>query len=111
MDSGVNANSPPLGEMLLNSLVMALGITIGKISISMISAFALVWFRFPLRQLFFWMIFMTLMLPVEVRIFPTVEVVSQLHLLNSYNGLILPMMASATATFLFRQFFSLYLMS
>ena len=102
---GVNANSPPLGEMLLNSLVMALGITIGKISISMISAFALVWFRFPLRQLFFWMIFMTLMLPVEVRIFPTVEVVSQLHLLNSYNGLILPMMASATATFLFRQFF------
>ncbi|WP_029685348.1 sn-glycerol-3-phosphate ABC transporter permease UgpE [Tatumella saanichensis] len=102
---GVNPNSPPLGKMLLNSLAMALGITIGKISISMISAFALVWFRFPLRQLFFWMIFMTLMLPVEVRIFPTVEVVSQLHLLNSYNGLILPMMASATATFLFRQFF------
>lgn len=102
---GVNPNSPPLGKMLSNSLAMALGITIGKISISMISAFALVWFRFPLRQLFFWMIFMTLMLPVEVRIFPTVEVVSQLHLLNSYNGLILPMMASATATFLFRQFF------
>lgn len=102
---GITPDSPPLGKMLLNSLIMALGITVGKISISMISAFALVWFRFPLRQFCFWMIFITLMLPVEVRIFPTVEVVSQLHLLNSYNGLILPMMASATATFLFRQFF------
>ncbi|ARU92354.1 sn-glycerol-3-phosphate ABC transporter permease UgpE [Tatumella citrea] len=102
---GVSANSPPIGRMLLNSTLMALGITIGKIAISIISAFALVWFRFPLRQFCFWMIFITLMLPVEVRIFPTVEVVSQLHMLNSYNGLILPMMASATATFLFRQFF------
>ncbi|WP_294910160.1 sn-glycerol-3-phosphate ABC transporter permease UgpE [Tatumella sp. UBA2305] len=102
---GVSANSPPIGRMLLNSTLMALGITVGKIAISIISAFALVWFRFPLRQFCFWMIFITLMLPVEVRIFPTVEVVSQLHMLNSYNGLILPMMASATATFLFRQFF------
>ncbi|KFD22276.1 MULTISPECIES: sn-glycerol-3-phosphate ABC transporter permease UgpE [Tatumella] len=102
---GVSPGSPPIGHMLLNSTIMALGITVGKISISIISAFALVWFRFPLRQFFFWMIFITLMLPVEVRIFPTVEVVSQLHMLNSYNGLILPMMASATATFLFRQFF------
>ncbi|KGD79500.1 glycerol-3-phosphate transporter membrane protein [Tatumella morbirosei] len=102
---GVSANSPPIGRMLLNSTLMALGITLGKIAISIISAFALVWFRFPLRQFCFWMIFITLMLPVEVRIFPTVEVVSQLHMLNSYNGLILPMMASATATFLFRQFF------
>lgn len=102
---GVSPNSPPIGQMLLNSIIMALGITVGKIAISIISAFALVWFRFPLRQFFFWMIFITLMLPVEVRIFPTVEVIAKLHMLNSYNGLILPMMASATATFLFRQFF------
>ncbi len=84
---------------------MALAITVGKIAVSMLSAFAIVWFRFPLRNLFFWLIFITLMLPVEVRIFPTVEVIANLNLLDSYAGLTLPLMASATATFLFRQFF------
>ena len=86
-------------------LFRSLGIAFGKIAISLLSAFAIVYFRFPLRQLFFWMIFVTLMLPVEVRIAPTYEVVSNLGLLNSYGGLILPLIASATATFLFRQFF------
>ena len=91
--------------MLLNSLVMALGITIGKIIISLLSAYAIVYFKFRFRMLFFWLIFMTLMLPVEVRIVPTYEVVASLGLLNSYTGLILPLIASATATFLFRQLF------
>jgi sn-glycerol 3-phosphate transport system permease protein len=91
--------------MMLNSLVMALGIAIGKIAISILSAFAIVYFRFPLRMLAFWLIFMTLMLPVEVRILPTFEVVANLGLLNSYWGLTVPLIASATATFLFRQFF------
>jgi sn-glycerol 3-phosphate transport system permease protein len=100
--SGVNA---PVWRMLVNSTVMALGITIGKISISLLSAFAIVYFRFPFKQAFFWMIFMTLMLPVEVRIVPTYEVVAGFGMLNSYSGLILPLIASATATFLFRQFF------
>lgn len=98
-------NSAPFGLMLFNSFVMALAITVGKISVSMLSAFAIVYFRFPCRNLFFWMIFSTLMLPVEVRIFPTVEVISHLSMTNSYVGLTLPVMASATATFLFRQFF------
>ncbi|MFC0138917.1 sn-glycerol-3-phosphate ABC transporter permease UgpE [Erwinia mallotivora] len=102
---GVAQNGAPFGLMLLNSAIMALSITSGKIVVSILSAFALVWFRFPLRGLFFWMIFITLMLPVEVRIFPTVEVVSRLNMLDSYSGLTLPLMASATATFLFRQFF------
>ena len=102
---GVAQNTAPFGKMLFNSMLMALAITIGKISVSILSAFALVWFRFPLRGLFFWLIFITLMLPVEVRIFPTVEVISNLHMLDSYSGLTLPLMASATATFLFRQFF------
>jgi len=102
---GVNGSGPAFGLMLLNSMIMALGITFGKITVSMLSAFALVWFRFPLRTLFFWLIFITLMLPVEVRIFPTVQVIADLHLLDSYSGLTLPLMASATATFLFRQFF------
>lgn len=102
---GVGQNSAPFGRMLFNSMLMALAITTGKISVSILSAFALVWFRFPLRGLFFWMIFITLMLPVEVRIFPTVEVISDLKMLDSYSGLTLPLMASATATFLFRQFF------
>ena len=102
---GVNGNGPAFGLMLLNSMIMALGITFGKITVSMLSAFALVWFRFPLRTLFFWLIFITLMLPVEVRIFPTVQVIADLNLLDSYSGLTLPLMASATATFLFRQFF------
>lgn len=98
-------NSAPFGLMLFNSFVMALTITVGKISVSMLSAYAIVYFRFPCRNLFFWMIFSTLMLPVEVRIFPTVEVISHLNMTNSYVGLTLPVMASATATFLFRQFF------
>ena len=83
----------------------ALAIAIGKIAISLLSAFAVVYFRFPFRALVFWMIFVTLMLPVEVRIFPTYQVVSDLGMLNSYAGLTVPLIASATATFLFRQFF------
>ena len=100
--SGVNA---PVAVMLLNSAVMAVGIAVGKIAISILSAFAIVYFRFPARKVFFWLIFLTLMLPVEVRIVPTYEVVATLGMLNSYSGLILPLVASATATFLFRQFF------
>jgi len=100
-----NAGSAPVGRMMLNSLVMALAIAVGKIAISIIASFAVVYFRFPLRNFFFWMIFVTLMLPVEVRIIPTFEVVSDLGMLNSYVGLTLPLIASATATFLFRQFF------
>jgi len=91
--------------MLVNSFVMAIGVAVGKIVISIISAFAIVYFRFPLRNFFFWMIFVTLMLPIEVRIIPTFKVASDLHLLDSYGGLILPLIASATATFLFRQFY------
>jgi sn-glycerol 3-phosphate transport system permease protein len=90
---------------LTNSLVMALGVAIGKIAISIISAFAIVYFRFPGRMYFFWAIFITLMLPVEVRIVPTYGVVANLGMLDSYGGLIIPLIASATATFLFRQFF------
>ena len=100
--SGINA---PVWRMLANSMVMALGIAIGKIVISILSAFAIVYFRFPFRHFFFWMIFLTLMLPVEVRIVPTYEVAANFGMLNSYPGLILPLIASATATFLFRQFF------
>ncbi len=100
--SGINA---PVWQMLVNSMVMALGIALGKIAISILSAFAIVYFRFPLRHVFFWLIFLTLMLPVEVRIVPTYEVAANFGLLNSYSGLILPLIASATATFLFRQFF------
>jgi sn-glycerol 3-phosphate transport system permease protein len=97
--------SAPVGQMMLNSLVMALAIAFGKIAISIIASFAVVYFRFPLRNFFFWMIFVTLMLPVEVRIIPTFKVVSDLGMINSYVGLTLPLIASATATFLFRQFF------
>jgi len=100
--SGINA---PVAWMMLNSLVMALGIAFGKIVISLLSAFAIVYFRFPGRKTFFWLIFLTLMLPVEVRIVPTYEVVAGFGMLNSYSGLIFPLIASATATFLFRQFF------
>ncbi|HVB48785.1 MAG TPA: sn-glycerol-3-phosphate ABC transporter permease UgpE [Burkholderiales bacterium] len=99
------ASTAPVSRMMLNSLIMALSISIGKIVISILSAYAIVYFRFPLRMFFFWMIFITLMLPVEVRIFPTYQVVSDLHLVNTYAGLTLPLIASATATFLFRQFF------
>ncbi|MFO1074807.1 MAG: sn-glycerol-3-phosphate ABC transporter permease UgpE [Geminicoccaceae bacterium] len=95
----------PVWLLLLNSLVMAVGVAVGKIAISLLSAFAIVYFRFPGRRLAFWTIFLTLMLPVEVRILPTYKVVADLGLLDSYTGLILPLIASATATFLFRQFF------
>jgi sn-glycerol 3-phosphate transport system permease protein len=95
----------PVAPMLWVSLVTALLIAVGKIAISLLSAFAIVYFRFPFRGLVFWMIFVTLMLPVEVRIGPTYEVVSNLGMLNSYAGLSVPLIASATATFLFRQFF------
>jgi sn-glycerol 3-phosphate transport system permease protein len=95
----------PVGRMLWNSLVMAMCVAVGKITISLLSAFAIVYFRFPLRRTIFWMIFLTLMLPVEVRIFPTYKVVADLGLIDTYAGLTLPLIASATATFLFRQFF------
>ena len=95
----------PVSRMMWNSLIMTIGIVVGKISISILSAYAIVYFRFPLRKFFFWIIFMTLMLPVEVRILPTYKVVADLGLLNSYTGLVLPLIASATATFLFRQFY------
>ncbi len=97
--------SPPVMTMMWNSLVMALVIAVGKIAISLISAYAVVFFSFPGRMLFFWMIFITLMLPVEVRIVPTYQVVTNLGLLNTFTGLTLPLIASATATLLFRQFF------
>jgi sn-glycerol 3-phosphate transport system permease protein len=100
-----NAGGTPVASMMWNSLVMALVIAIGKIAISLLSAFAIVYFRFPFRMLCFWTIFITLMLPVEVRILPTYEIAAGLGLLNSYTGLTLPLIASATATFLFRQFF------
>ncbi len=96
---------PPALPMMWVSLVSAVVIAVGKIIISLLSAFAIVYFRFPLRNIVFWMIFITLMLPVEVRIGPTYKVVSDLGMLNSYAGLTIPLIASATATFLFRQFF------
>jgi len=99
------ATTSPVGLMMLNSLIMAVGIAVGKIAISILSAFAIVYFKFPFRMLCFWTIFVTLMLPVEVRIVPTFEVAADLGLLNSYVGLTVPLIASATATFLFRQFF------
>jgi sn-glycerol 3-phosphate transport system permease protein len=102
---GVGNAASPVATMMKNSLIMALGIALGKIAISIISAFAIVYFRFPLRKTFFWLIFITLMLPVEVRILPTYKVVSDLGMLDSYFGLTIPIIASATATFLFRQFF------
>jgi len=95
----------PVGIMLLNSLVMALLIAFGKIAISLLSAYAIVYFRFPFRMWVFWLIFITLMLPVEVRIYPTYRIAADLNLLDSYAGLTLPLIASATATLLFRQFF------
>ena len=97
--------STPLRTLLFNSAVSALIIATGKIVISVLSAFAVVYFRFAGRTLCFWLIFLTLMLPVEVRILPTFQVVASLGLLDSYAGLTIPLLASATATFLFRQFF------
>jgi sn-glycerol 3-phosphate transport system permease protein len=101
----VKTSGISVGTMMLNSLVMALVIAAGKIAISLPSAYAVVFFRFPLRKLCFWAIFVTLMLPVEVRIIPTYQIVTDLHLIDSYAGLTLPLVASATATLLFRQFF------
>jgi len=100
-----NASNAPVLRMMWISLVTALTIAIGKIAISLLSAFAIVYFKFPFRKTVFWLIFVTLMLPVEVRILPTYKVLSDLHLLNTYAGLSVPLIASATATFLFRQFF------
>ena len=94
-----------VGRMMLNSAIMAFGIVFGKIAISLLAAFAIVYFKFRFRMFFFWMIFITLMLPVEVRIFPTYKVVADLKMVDSYSGMIFPLIASATATFLFRQFF------
>jgi sn-glycerol 3-phosphate transport system permease protein len=94
-----------MGRMLVNSGIVAVGVAVGKIAISMLSAFAIVYFRFVGRQLVFWMIFITLMLPIPVRILPTYEVIGDLGWLDTYWGLTVPLMASATATFLFRQFY------
>jgi sn-glycerol 3-phosphate transport system permease protein len=103
--AGAGNSGAPVARMLGNSLLMAMVIAVGKIAISLLSAFALIYFRFPFKKLAFWMIFVTLMLPVEVRIMPTYEVMSNLGLIDTYTGLTLPLIASATATFLFRQFF------
>jgi sn-glycerol 3-phosphate transport system permease protein len=102
---GGAGSTAPAGRMLWVSFVSAIVITVGKIAISLLSAFAIVYFRFPFKGFFFWAIFVTLMLPVEVRIMPTYKVVSDLGMLNTYAGLTIPLIASATATFLFRQFF------
>ncbi|UDF35109.1 UNVERIFIED_ORG: sn-glycerol-3-phosphate ABC transporter permease UgpE [Shinella sp. XGS7] len=104
-ETSAGSKIPPALPMLKISLISALVIALGKIVISFLSAFAIVFFRFPLKMLFFWMIFITLMLPVEVRILPTYKVIVDLGLIDTYAGLTLPLMASATATFLFRQFF------
>lgn len=95
----------PVASMMFNSFVMAMAIALGKIFISVLSAYAIVYYRFPFRMAAFWIIFVTLMLPVEVRIFPTFKVVSDLGMLDSYQGLAVPLIASATGTLLFRQFF------
>ncbi len=102
---GERVRAAPVRQMMLNSLTMALVIASGKITISIISAFAVAFFEFPLRMFFFWMIFVTLMLPVEVRIIPTYAVVTNLGMINTFAGLTIPLIASATATLIFRQFF------
>lgn len=103
--SGGRLAREPVSMMMTNSFIMAMGIAIGKILISILSAFAVVYFSFPFRRTAFWVIFITLMLPVEVRIYPTYKIVADLGLLDTYAGLILPLIASATGTLLFRQFF------
>jgi sn-glycerol 3-phosphate transport system permease protein len=95
----------PVATMLMNSFIMACVIALGKIAISIISAFAVVYFKFPFRMAAFWLIFITLMLPVEVRIYPTYKIAADLNLLDSFAGLTVPLIASATATLFFRQFF------
>ncbi len=102
---GSRTSREPVANMLINSFVSAIGIALGKIFISILSAYAVVYFRFPFRKTAFWIIFITLMLPVEVRIYPTYKVVADLRMLDTYAGLILPLIASATGTLLFRQFF------
>ena len=104
-EGATSTTRAPVIGMLMVSLVSALAIAIGKIAISLISAYAIVYFRFPLRMAAFWLIFLTLMLPVEVRIYPTYKIVADLNMLDSYAGLTIPLIASATATLLFRQFF------
>jgi len=94
-----------MGRLLMNSSIVALTVSIGKIAISILSAFAIVYFNFRGKQFFFWMIFVTLMLPVPVRIISTYQVISQLGWIDTYMGLTIPLIASATATFLFRQFY------
>jgi len=103
--SGQRVKASPVARMMFNSFVMAVVIALGKITVSIISAYAVVFFLFPLRMFFFWMIFITLMLPVEVRIIPTFKVLSDLGMINTFAGLTVPLIASATATLLFRQFF------
>jgi sn-glycerol 3-phosphate transport system permease protein len=103
---GASRAGYPVWHMMLVSFAMAAGIAVGKIAISLISAYAIVFFRFPFRKIAFWTIFLTLMLPVEVRIIPSFAVVSSLGLVNTYGGLTLPLIASATATLLFRQVFA-----
>jgi sn-glycerol 3-phosphate transport system permease protein len=105
LSSGAGNTQAPVARMLANSLLIALVIAVGKITISLLSAFALVYFRFRWKKLAFWLVFVTLMLPVEVRIMPTYKVMADLGLIDTYTGLTLPLIASATATFLFRQFF------
>jgi sn-glycerol 3-phosphate transport system permease protein len=123
-----------LGHKLINSILFAAGVAIGKVVIAGLSAFSLVFFRYRGRFLIFWLIFVTLMLPLEVRIVPTyavaanalspyqtlldltgiswlfeqvtsIQLTLQWGLLNTYTGLILPLIATATGTFLYRQFF------
>ena len=103
--SGEHISSAPVRTLMFNSLIMALVIAVGKIAISIISAYGVTFFNFPLRMFFFWMIFVTLMLPVEVRIIPTYKVVTDLGMINTFSGLTIPLIASATATLLFRQVF------
>ena len=103
--SGFRVSGTPVRTLMVNSLIMALVIALGKIAISIISAYAVVFFAFPFRMFFFWMIFVTLMLPVEVRIIPTYKVVTDLGMVNTFSGLTIPLIASATATLLFRQVF------
>jgi sn-glycerol 3-phosphate transport system permease protein len=103
--SGFRVSATPVRTLMINSLIMALVIAVGKIAISIISAYAVTFFNFPFRMFFFWMIFVTLMLPVEVRIIPTYKVVTDLGMVNTFSGLTIPLIASATATLLFRQVF------
>ncbi|MHC5231952.1 sn-glycerol-3-phosphate ABC transporter permease UgpE [Brucella sp. LJL56] len=117
-------NTINFGQLLVNTFIVALGITIGKLVLSLLAAFAVTYFRFPFRMTAFWLIFISMMLPIEVRIVPTYESAANMalplnilfgwlgiavelnwNMVNTYPGLILPIIASATATFLFRQFF------